>query len=272
LALELPKLDYRLVKRGIVEWLKRIVAATGRGGVVLGLSGGVDSAVTAALAAEALGGVRVKALIMPTSFTPQQDVEDALNLADTLKLDRELIPIDDVLEAYMKRLKPDADKVSKGNLIARVRMNIAYYYANMLRRLVAGSGDRSEYLIGFFTKFGDGAADLYPILHLYKTQVRELCRHMKLGETLCGKPSSPMLWPGHKAVDELPVDYPILDKILYGLYDLGMDGKTVAEELGVDIALVEEVKRRHSSTQHKRVVGYTLPQNALPLKSTNVEN
>ena len=263
MALELPKLDYRLVKSGIVEWIRRTVAATGREGVVLGLSGGVDSAVVAALAAEALGGNRVKALIMPTSFTPQRDVEDALSLAETLRLNRELIPLDEVLEAYGKRLKPDADKVAKGNLIARVRMNIAYYYANMLRSLVVGAGDRSEYLIGFFTKFGDGAADLYPILHLYKTQVRELCRYMKLGETLCGKPSSPMLWPGHKAVDELPVDYPILDRILYGLYDLGLDGRRVAEELGVDIALVEEVERRHSSTQHKRIIGYVLPQTSL---------
>jgi len=257
LTIELPKLDYEATKQEITDWINKIVHSTATEGIVLGLSGGVDSAVTAALAAEAIQGDRIMALIMPTSFTPKEDLNDALELSNQLGLRHKTLKIDEIIAAYKKRQwSSAADKIVEGNLIARIRMNLAYYYANKLGYIVAGTGDRSEYRIGFFTKFGDGAADIYPIIHLYKTQVRALCKHMNIKEALCSKPSSPVLWPGHKATDEIPVDYPILDKILHALYDLEMAVNMVAKELNLDIKLVKEVKSRHENTQHKRILGY----------------
>ncbi len=251
--------DNDVVKRAIdriMEFIRREVEESGVSGVVLGLSGGIDSSLTAALCVRALGRDRVLGLIMPTSFTPKEDLDDAINLAGEIGIKTEIINIDGICNAFVDALQIDpnnpAYKMPLANLRARIRMAILYFYANLYNYLVVGTSDRSEYLIGYFTKYGDGAADIFPIRHLYKTQVRELASYLGLPERIVKKSSSPQLYPGHKLSDELPVDYSTIDPILIGLFDEGLAAEGVSKNLGVPMEVVNEVLRRHMITEHKR--------------------
>jgi NAD+ synthase len=251
--------DNDVVKRAIdriMEFIRREVEESGVSGVVIGLSGGVDSSLTAALCVRALGKDRVLGLIMPTSFMPKEDLEDAINLARVLGIKTEIINIDGICNAFVDALQIDpnnpAYRMPMANLRARIRMAILYFYANLYNYLVVGTSDRSEYLIGYFTKYGDGAADIFSIRHLYKTQVRELASYLGLPERIVKKPSSPQLYPGHKLSDELPVDYSTIDPILIGLFDEGLAAEGVSKNLGVPMEVVNEVLRRHMMTEHKR--------------------
>lgn len=255
-SLDVPAIDPAEATEEVCHFIKSIVESAGAEGVVLGLSGGVDSSVTAALCVRALGPGRVLALLMPTSFTPKMDIEDAVDLAKSLGIEYKVIPIDEIVETFLKALPYNHEdpsyRMPTANLRARIRMVILYYYANLMRRLVAGSSDRSELLVGYFTKYGDGAVDFLPIAHLYKTQVRELARWLGIPERIAYKPSSPQLYPGHRAVDELPADYPILDRILVGLFELKLKPRDVAERLNVAEEVVLKTLIRYKSTTHKR--------------------
>jgi len=220
------KLDLGEVEKRICDFIKGIVQDAGASGVVVGLSGGVDSSLTAALCTKALGKENVLGIILPLSFTPTEDVDDAINLAEDLGIRKVVVDIDEICNAFFIGL--DVDLVNPKNMIplanirARVRMVILYYYSNVYGYLVVGTGDRSESLIGYFTKYGDGGVDLLPICRLYKTQVRELAKYMGIPERMAFKPSSPQLYPGQKASDEIPIEYEELDLILFNLFDLGM--------------------------------------------------
>lgn len=222
----------------------------------MGLSGGVDSSLTAALCVQALGGDRVLGVIMPTSFTPKEDIEDALNLAKMLKIRTFIINIDDICRAFMESLGINSSdqkfKIPVANIRARIRMIILYFYANLYNYLVAGTSDKSEYLIGYFTKYGDGAADFFPIRHLYKTQVRELASYLGLPERIVNKPSSPQLYPGHKLSDEIPVDYSTIDPILVGLLEEKLSAEDISRKLNVPIEIVNNILQRYLRSMHKR--------------------
>ena len=157
----------------IVEFVGNIVSASAAMGVVVGLSGGVDSTLTVTLCVKALGNDRVLGVLMPLDFTPTQDMDDANELAQTLGIRTETVSVQRITEAFCDALKINSDqKLPLMNIRCRTRMIVLYYYANLYHYLVAGTGDKSEDLIGFFTKYGDGAADFFVINHLYKTQVR----------------------------------------------------------------------------------------------------
>ena len=258
LTRDILKINFEEETERILEFIRRVVENSGASGVVLGLSGGVDSSLTAALCVKALGRERVLGVLMPTNFTPREDVEDALELAETLGIRVETVNIDEISEAFFKCLKVDRSdpkaRIPMANIRARIRMIILYYYANLRNYLVAGTGDRSESLIGYFTKYGDGGVDFMPICHLYKTQVRELARHLGIPERIAYKPSSPQLYPGHKATDEIPIDYGKLDLILAGLFDLKMEPEEVSRAVEVPLEVVEEVLRRFRKTMHKRTL------------------
>ena len=258
LTRDVLKIDFEEETERILEFIRRVVENSGASGVVLGLSGGVDSSLTAALCVKALGREKVLGVLMPTNFTPREDVEDALELAETLGIRVETVNIDEISEAFFKCLKVDRSdpkaRIPMANIRARIRMIILYYYANLRNYLVAGTRDRSESLIGYFTKYGDGGVDFMPICHLYKTQVRELARHLGVPERIAYKPSSPQLYPGHKATDEIPIDYGKLDLILAGLFDLKMEPEEVSRAVEVPLEVVEEVLRRFRKTMHKRTL------------------
>jgi len=250
------KIDYQKALDEILLFIKKTVADAGALGVVVGLSGGVDSTLTAALCVRALGKERVLGALMPTSFTPLVDIADAVELAGLLGIRTERVDIEGICDSFKKRLNIKEDtstnRIPLANIRARVRMAVLYYFANANRLLVAGTGDRSESLIGFFTKHGDGAADFFPICHLYKTQVRELTKFLGLPERLAMKPSSPQLYPGHKLSDEVPLDYDRLDPVLVGLFDLGLSPGKVSRAAKVPIEVVYEIVKRHENSEHKR--------------------
>jgi NAD+ synthase len=140
------------------------------------------------------------------------------------------------------------EKLELGNIKARTRMTILYYYANKENKLVAGTGDKSEILTGYFTKYGDGGVDFLPIGDLYKTHVRDLSREMGVPEKIVSKPSSPGLWKGQTAEGELGIEYETLDRILYDLVDKGLP----IEEIDYDRKTVEYVDRLFKRSAHKR--------------------
>lgn len=244
------------MKNEIVEFIRKTVKDANAAGVVVGLSGGADSSLVATLCVRALDENRVLGVIMPMVFTPAQDIDDARELAEWLGIRTEFVNIQDIGEAFAEQLGIDENdlkqRIPMANIRARIRMVVLYYYANLHNYLVAGTGDRSERLIGYFTKYGDGGVDFSPIGHLYKTQVRELSKHLGIPGKIAYKPSSPQLYPGHKATDEIPLEYEELDPVLVGLFDRKLPPREVSRLTSVPVKVVEEVLRRFERSKHKR--------------------
>jgi NAD+ synthase len=251
LDLNLPEVEKRIL-RFIGDYLDK----TGAKGIVVGLSGGIDSSTVAALSAKAIGGGKVLGLLLFEKETRSvRDVEHAKLVAKKFRLKTETIDITDSLQALYTSIPvfDPSDRLSKGNIKARTRMIYNYYYANRLRRLVCGSSDKSETMMGYFTKWGDVAADISPIMDLYKTQVRTLARHMGIPQEIVEKPPSPALWPNQLAEDELDMKYEQLDLVLYGL-ERFMKPEEIASQLKIEECLVEKIKQRWLAAEHKRRV------------------
>ncbi len=240
--------------RRATRFVKEHVESSGSEGVVIGLSGGVDSNTIAALLSRAIGGDKVLGLILPEEETHnQKDIEDAKRVAEQFGLRIQLCDITAVLRSCYESIPifDPSDRVCKGNVKARTRMLFLYYYANKIGRMVCGSSDKSETMMGYFTKWGDGAADIYPMIDLYKTQVRQLATHLGLSEDLARKAATPALWPNQLAEAELGIQYETLDLILYGI-EVFMETEEIAAQLNVERRLVEGVKNRWLSSEHKR--------------------
>lgn len=248
------ELDWEVVETRIKRFIKDYVKKSGAEGIVLGLSGGIDSCTISALSAAAIGGDKVLGLLLPESETYRaKDIKHAKWVAQEFGFKTETVDITNTLKAFYEvipRFDPQ-DKVCKGNIKARTRMIYLYYYANKLHRLVCGSSNKSETMIGYFTKWGDVAADLSPIMDLYKSQVRNLAEQLGFPEELVTKPASPTLWPGQKAEIELGIEYDKLDLILYGLEHF-MSSEEIASELEIDKKEVEKIEHRMVFMEHKR--------------------
>lgn len=246
------ELDNDKIEKEILGFVKTVVRGSGAKGAIVGLSGGIDSSVVGALCVRALGKRRVVGVLLPASHTPKTDIQDARGLADSWGIKTFEATIDGPFEAVVSSLPAGSGRVAQANVKARLRMVMLYYLANTLSMLVAGTGDRSEDSVGYFTKYGDGGADFMPISHLYKTQVRSLGTHLGLPRRIVTKPASPQLWPGHRATDEIPLDYDRLDLVLHCLLDRKMDVAKTARETGVERKVVETVLARYRSSEHKR--------------------
>ena len=202
----------KIVER-IIEFIQNEVRRADSNGVVLGLSGGIDSSVALHLATKSLGNNKVLGLILPDKTVSQQtDIDDAIEIAKKLGIQYYIIDITEFKKKYMEVLP--IERKSLGNLIARIRMNFIYYYSNIENKLVLGTSDKSELMIGYFTKFGDGAADILPLADLYKTQVRELAKYLNVPEKIVFKKSSPSLWKDQTAEVEIGLNYEKIDLIL----------------------------------------------------------
>ncbi len=247
-------LDWSKMDTKIKRFIKDYVGKSGAKGIVLGLSGGVDSCTTAALSALAVGGDKALGLLLPEQETYNtKDVEHAEFVAKKFGFKTETIDITPTLETFYNSIPifETTEKLCKGNIKARTRMIYWYYYANRFDLLVCGSSNKSETMIGYFTKWGDHAADISPLMDLYKTQVRELALHIGVPKEIVTKPASPALWPGQVAEKELGIEYKILDLILYGLEHF-MKTEEIAQQLGVKNELVNKLKRRWLFMEHKR--------------------
>src|SRR3989441_4413777 len=238
----------------IVGFVRGVFASSRAKGIVVGLSGGIDSAVTASVCVKAIGPEKVIGLsLFEKKAIEGDDSRDAKELAKMLKIETLEFPIDEAFDSFLTSFPVKTkDKVTVGNLKARLRMVSLYFMANSRNLLVAGTGDRSEDLIGYFTKYGDGGVDFLPIAHLYKSQVKQLGRYLGIPDRIVDKPSSPNLWDGHKATDEIPLDYDQLDRALVCLFDMKIPPEEVGRGLGIEDAKIREILSRHSNSEHKR--------------------
>ena len=201
------------VIRLITDFIAKEMQIRNSGGVIVGLSGGLDSSVTAALSVKALGPRCVFGLILPDSnITPKKDIYDAQQLAKSMRIRYRTIDIGSIKKPLIQMLP--RNKLAQGNLTSRLRMSILYYYAAIMHRLVLGTTDKSELRLGYYTKHGDGAADIFPIADLYKTEVRNLARHLQIPFTILQKESSPRLWRAQTAEREIGLPYEEIDNIL----------------------------------------------------------
>lgn len=210
-------MDLQQAREIIVNFISESVKNSASNGVVVGLSGGVDSALVAYLSVEALGKDKVLGIHLPElSFPCSKDMSDAANIAQKLDIDFKVVDITNIINSFLKDI-PDGNMVTpaiKGNLKARARMSILYYYANLLNRMVIGTGNKTELLIGYFTKYGDGGVDLLPIGDLLKTDVWCMSSLVGVSESIITKLPSAGLWNGQTDEKELGIDYKKLDKFI----------------------------------------------------------
>ena len=237
--------------RSLTQFIRQTVLDAGYSKVVLGLSGGIDSSLSAYLAARALGPENVLALRLPYKNSSAESLEHAQLVIDQLSLQSKTIEITEAVDSILDNY-PDASPVRKGNVMARVRMINIYDQSAALPGLVVGTGNKTESLLGYSTLHGDGAFDFNPLADLYKAQVRQLARELDVPEVIITKAPSADLWAGQTDEGELGYSYNDMDQLLYMLLEekltaancveRGFDGDFVAE-------IISRVKRyRYKST------------------------
>ncbi|MDQ3097444.1 MAG: NAD+ synthase [Chloroflexota bacterium] len=245
------RIDEALVRRMLVSFLRDETAKAGMGRVVIGLSGGVDSAVVAALAALAFGSDRVTALFTPYRTSAPASRVDARLVAGAYGIALEEIDITPQIDAYMQRM-PEADRVRIGNKMARERKSIEYD-RSWPDALVLGTSNKTELLLGYGTQFGDLASALNPIGDLYKTQVRELATELGVPAQVVAKAPSADLWEGQTDEEELGFGYAEADLILYALVDRRLRPEDLVAR-GFDGELIARIRERVRKSHFKRVM------------------
>ena len=238
-------LDYQKVIYKITGFISDQVKTRKKDGVVIGLSGGIDSSLSVALASRALESDRIIGLILPEkSVTPVTDIQNARSLAKKLKIRHNLIQIERGKKILLKTLPKD--KLAGGNFSARLRMALLYYYAAINNYLVLGTADKSELMLGYFTKFGDAGADIFPIGDLYKSHVKLLAKELGLPEKIVEQPSSPRFWQGQLAEKEIGLPYDEIDRILDSYLKNNLKNCEISKR---KIKLVADMLRK---SQHKK--------------------
>ena len=246
-------MDFEKAKETIVDLIRTKTQEAGVNSAVVGLSGGIDSALTAYLTVEALGHENVLGIHLPElNVTPAEDVLDATEVADRLNIEFKTIDISEILSSFMYSIPEsnDATPLTNGNLKARIRMSVLYYYANLSGRMVMGTGNKTEIMLGYYTKYGDGGVDIEPIGDLYKTEVMELSRMVGVPEGIITKPPSAGLWVGQTDEEELGISYVVVDKMLEMLLD-AKDPEYIQDILGVSGEQMDSIIQRISANIHK---------------------
>ncbi len=258
--LEQPPLELTFSEAELAERTDRIttfiddmVERAGADGVVLGLSGGIDSTTVAYAAVEALGSDAVLGLSMPSTVTDERNITDAERIGEELDIRIEEIEIEPIVDAFLNAY-PDAadDRMATGNLQVRIRAVLNYLLANAEDRLVLGTGNRSEAMTGYYTKYGDGAVDCHPLGNLYKCQVRQLARSLGVPEDIVTKTPSAEMWSGQSDEEELGLTYDTLDAILATHIDGPLSTSATAATLGIDSETIEHVEDLVATSEHKR--------------------
>lgn len=248
--------DYSVIANKIEAFLKEQVLISKTNGVILGLSGGIDSVTITYLCTRAFKE-KTLVLVMPDSkISPKEETEDALKIIEELGIDYKLLDINMIVSEYSKYVEPN--KRALGNLRARVRSDILYYYANSKNLLVVGTSDKSEFLIGYFTKFGDGAADILPMVSLYKTQVRELAKYLGVPKSIIVKKSSPNLGLEHNAEEEIGAQYEQIDLILHCIIDKKLSVSETVQITNIDEKIVDRINLLYKNSEHKRTTAAKL--------------
>jgi NAD+ synthase len=239
-------------RAAIEEFIRGHVAVARANGVVVGLSGGIDSALVAKLSCEGLGSDKVTGISLPDANTPAAMRREVSDYARDLGMAFREIPIGPIEAAITEALGGRTpDNVMRGNIKARIRMIVLYSEASRCKALVAGTGNKSEILLGYFTKYGDGGVDILPIGDLYKTSVWALGREVGLPDTVIKRPPTAGLWEGQTDEGDLGFSYEFADRVLTGIERL-LEPEEIAERLGVPLEKVMAVVTRVRVNRHKR--------------------
>jgi NAD+ synthase len=241
-----------LARKILSGFIKSEITRAGFERAVVGLSGGIDSALSCVLAAEALVPGNVLAVRMPYRTSSAESLEHAQWVIEQFQVQSDTIEISDMVDPLIDR-DPEMSKVRKGNIMARARMIILYDQSEAFNGLVVGTGNKTEMLLGYSTLWGDSASALNPIGDLYKTQVRQLSRALNIPSVIVDKPPSADLWVGQTDEDELGFTYEDVDKLLYLLIDQRYSPDECVEA-GFADTFVDKVVRRIRNTQFKRML------------------
>ena len=246
------KIDCKMVQKILVAFIKDCVQKNGFRNAIVGVSGGVDSAVVLALCRKALGAGHVYALLLPYRDSAPASTRHGTMLCEKLRVPHEVIDISPSIDAYFDRC-PAATRLQVGNKCARERMSVLYDHSARRKALVAGTSNKSELLIGYSTQFGDSAAAFQPLGDLYKTQVYELARHLRLPEEIVAKQPTADLWPGQTDEGEIGIAYKDLDVLLHLMVDMRWDEGEIIER-GFKLPLIRRVRRMIVNSQFKRTM------------------
>ncbi len=245
-----PATNYALVERLLVDFIRREVTKVGLERVVVGLSGGVDSSVSASLAARSLGAGKVTGIMMPYHTSSDSSLADAKRVAENIGITTETVEITAQIDAYFEAFK-EAGKLRRGNKMARERMTILYDFSAEREALVLGTSNKTELLLGYGTLYGDMASAINPLGDLYKTQVWGLAAHLGLPDAVVTKAPSADLWSGQTDEAELGFGYREVDELLYRM----VDERATADELvedGFKPDFVRRIGQMVQGSQFKR--------------------
>ena len=253
LDLSLSATELETHREHITDFIADQLDAAGVDRAVLGLSGGVDSSLVAHLAVEAIGAENLHGLVMPSSVNDEATMSDAERVAMELGIEYDVIEINPIVDTFLDAYpEAEGEKMAVGNVRVRARAVLNYLVANTENALVLGTGNRTESLTGYFTKYGDGAVDCHPIANLYKQQVRQLARHVGVPQEIAERTPTAGMWVDQTDEGELGVEYDTLDSILA----LAIEGKVgtsaTARIVGVDREIVERVRDLFEQSGHKR--------------------
>ncbi len=250
----LPRLDINteLATRILTGFIRDSMTKAGMSRAVIGLSGGIDSAVSAYLSARALGAENVLALRMPYRSSSAESLSDAEAVIEDLGIPHMTVPISDMADPLISRF-PEMSKLRQGNIMARMRMITLYDQSMDWGGLVMGTSNKTEFLLGYSTIYGDSGVALHPIADLYKYQIRQMARYLGLPRSVIDKPPSADLWVGQTDEDELGFTYDQADQVLFLLVDERYTVDEVAQE-GFDRGFVAQIWERVKANHYKRTM------------------
>ncbi|MDR3223515.1 MAG: NAD+ synthase [Methanobrevibacter sp.] len=258
----LAEIDSKIVKLELIAFIKKIVAKSNCPNMILGLSGGIDSSIVAYLLKEAISVENIYTYHLHSSTTPKEDTTHARLIAKKFNLNYDEISIDGILDKYLDEFCIDSYngidlndnenfKLTLGNLKARIRMSILYYFANLKNGLVAGTGNRSELLIGYMTKFGDGACDFELIGDIYKSQLKNLAESWEIPIEIINKPPRAGLWNNQTDEEEIGMNYDILDQVIYLIEDKKLKNNDILNKIDVSPLEINMIRDKITNNRHK---------------------
>jgi NAD+ synthase len=251
--LSLSDAELEAHREHITQFIRDIVDDAGASGAVLGLSGGIDSTLTAYLAVEALGEGGLHGLVLPSDVNTDTNMSDAERVAQELGIEYDVIEVNPIVNAVFAAYpEGKSNQTAAGNVRVRARAILNYFVANTEGRVVLGTGNRSEAMTGYFTKYGDQAVDCNPIGNLYKCQVRQLAAYIGVPTDLVEKPPSAEMWEGQTDEDEMGLTYDTLDAILALHIDGPLSKSATMRTLDVPESAVDRVLELVHGSEHKR--------------------
>jgi len=244
---DILKIDPADEEEKVISWIRETFAKKGFSKAVIGISGGIDSAVVGKLLVDALGKDDVYAFNLP--YGEQKDIGDVVDVFQWLRCPNDLINIEEFVDSF------ECDGLGKsklrlGNIMARIRMIILYDMSAKYNALVVGTGNKTEELLGYFTQHGDGACAMHPIAHLYKTQVRQLAEHIGVPQPIIDKAPSAGLWDGQTDEEELSYEYEQIDKLLYNMIDKNLDYEGLKKK-GFKDEFIRDIQKRKKNNSFK---------------------